>query len=208
MQVPGRATRRWQFVIVAALAAAAVAVPMAALARPAGLSTLASTRRPGTVIGPCVSSATMTWLGLGDSGGTLDRMFYPIEISNTSTRNCSLNGYPIVWAVSGTGLQVGEPSVPSGTQHQVVLGPGRTAHAVLAVTPGRDIAGCKQRSRSYLQIQLPGQQSKTVITGMPVTACANAGVLQVGPVQAGTGLPGRAGPLASSAGVTSTAPAR
>lgn len=199
MQFPGRTpARRWRIVIVAAIAAAAVAVPMSALARPAGPRSPAISHRAGSVIAPCLSSGTLTWLGLGNGGGTLERQFYPIEISNTSSSNCTLNGFPIVWAVSGTGLQVGEPSVPGGTQHQVVLRPGRTAHAVLAITPGRDLAGCKQRPRSYLQIQLPGQQPKTTITGMPITACANASVLQVGPVQAGTGLPGRAGPLAAT----------
>lgn len=207
MQFPGRTrARRWRIVIAAAIAPAAVAVPMSALARPAAARSPAVPRRPGSVIATCLPSSTLTWLGLGNGGGTLERQFYPIEISNTSSRNCALNGFPIVWAVSGTGLQVGEPSVPSGTQHQVVLGPGRTAHAVLAITPARDVAGCKQRPRSYLQIQVPGQQPKTTITGMPITACANASVLRVGPVQAGTGLPGRPGPLAAAPQPAGTAP--
>ena len=199
MQVPARTpVRRWHVVIAAAIAAVAVAAPVAALALPAGPRQPAGAHRPAVAIGSCLSSGTLTWLGLGNGGGTLESQFYPIEISNTTGRSCALAGFPIVWAVSGSGLQVGDPSVPSGTQHQVVLGPGRTAHAVLAITPGRDVAGCKQRPHSYLQIQVPGQQSKTTITGMPITACANASVLRVGPVQAGTGLPGRAGPLASA----------
>jgi Protein of unknown function (DUF4232) len=199
MQVASRThARRWHVVVAAAIAAAAVAAPVAALARPAGSRQPANSHRPAAVIGSCGPSGTLTWLGLGNGGGTLERQFYPIEISNTTARRCALTGFPIIWAVSGSGLQIGLPAIPSGTQHRVVLGPGRTAHAVLAITPGRDVAGCQQRPRSYLQIQVPGQQPKTTISGLTITACANASVLRVGPVQAGTGLPGRAGPLAST----------
>ena len=185
--VPGRTASARRVVLAAALpaaalAAAAIAVPAAALERPAG---------------PCESFSTLTWLGLGNGGGRLGTMFYPVEVSNTSMRACTLTGFPAVWAVSGSGIQIGLPATTGGTAHRVVLGPGRTAHATLAITPGRDVSGCKLRPGSYLQVRLPGQDQATAIPGLQITACANASVLRTGPVQAGTGVPGRAGPLSS-----------
>ena len=195
---PGGAASARRVLLTAAVAAAAVAVPAAAIARPAGPQPVVSGRQAGAAAAPCLSSSTLTWLGLGNGRGTLTGMFYPVEISNTSTRACTLTGFPAVWAVSGAGIQVGLPATTAGSGHQVVLGPGRTAHATLDITPGRDVAGCKLRPGSYLQVRLPGQAATTTIPGLRLTACANASVLRTGPVQAGTGVPGRVGPLGSA----------
>lgn len=190
---PG-AVRGRRLAAAAALAAAALMTPVAALAYAAG----AGARHPGAASPPCLSSDTVTWLGLGHGRATVSTMLYPIEVSNSSPRSCTLNGFPAAWTVSGTGIQVGLPAVTGGTPHLVVLAAGRTAHATLEITPGRDVPGCKLRPASYLQVRLPGETTATTIPALTVTACANATVLRIGPVQAGVGVPGRAGSLGAA----------
>jgi hypothetical protein len=184
-------------VAILAVACCAAALPAAALAgsvRPAS----AHPGRPGsdaraaaaTAVPRCTSFRTTIWLGLGNGGGTLGTIFYPLEFSNTGRRSCTLFGYPRVFAVSGTGQQIGLPAIPSGRRHLIMLPPGGTAHAVLGIVEAGNLGGCQLRKGAFLKVAAPGQQAVTFIPNFTFTACANKSVLQIDAVHQGTGVPG------------------
>ena len=170
-----------------ALACSAAALPVAAVAVPA--TGHSRHHQAARAVPRCTSVSTTTWLGLGNGGGTLGTIFYPIEFSNTGKRTCTLFGYPGVSAVSGTGHQIGQPAIASGKKKIVVLKPGGTAHVVLGIVEAGNIAGCKMRPGAFLKIFAPGQKAATTIPNFTFTACANKSVLRVDAVHGGTGIP-------------------
>ena len=175
-----------------ALPAAAVAVPLAT-ARPVAKAQAAAGHaryESARAVHRCTSLRTTTWLGLGNGGGTLGTIFYPIEFSNTGKLTCTLLGYPGVSAISGSGHQIGQPAIASGKKQVIVLKPGGTAHVVLGIVEAGNIAGCKMRPGAFLKIFAPGQKAATTIPNFTFTACANKSVLRVDAVHAGTGIPG------------------
>ncbi len=171
-----------------ALACSAAALPAAAVAMPA--TGHARHHQAARAVPRCTSGSTTTWLGLGNGGGTLGTIFYPIEFSNTGKLTCTLFGYPGVSAVSGSGHQIGQPAIASGKKKVIVLRPGGTAHVVLGIVEAGNIAGCKMRPGAFLKVFAPGLKVATTIPNFTFTACANKSVLRVDAVHAGTGIPG------------------
>ncbi len=144
----------------------------------------------GRAVGPtCKHAATETWLGLGEGGGTAGTIYYPLEFSNIGRQACSLNGYPGVSGITVTGKPVGKPADRNNSAHgTVVLAPGATAHAILGIHAAGAICS-KSVNAAGLRVYAPGQTgSETVPFGFP--ACAGPSVMTVGPVRAGTGIPG------------------
>jgi len=177
--------------IFAAAAISAVALPAAALAAPALGSHAGQVRHPHAPgVSQCKSYNTVTWLGLGEGGGSAGTIFYPLEFSNVGHRTCWLYGYPGVSAVSNTGKQIGLPASHAGPKRIVVLRPGATAHVILGIVEAGNIAGCHIRNGASLKIYAPGQKGWTIIPSFTFTACSNKSVLRVNAVHAGTGIPG------------------
>jgi hypothetical protein len=146
-------------------------------------SASASAATPG-----CTPSNTQVWLGLGLGGGTAGSTYYPLEFSNVGHDACTLNGYPGVSATRG-GAQVGPAATRDQRTHgTVTLGPGATAHAILRVLDWGAL--CSQEVfADGLKVFPPGQtRSKSI--PFSFGACAHRGVLIVGPVRVGTGIPG------------------
>ncbi|HUZ51801.1 MAG TPA: DUF4232 domain-containing protein [Streptosporangiaceae bacterium] len=184
-----------------ALACSAVALPVAAVALPTATAEPTATAQPtadharhdeqaARAVHRCTTFSTTTWLGLGNGGGTLGTIFYPIEFSNTGKQTCTLFGYPGVSAISGSGHQIGQPAIASGKKQVIMLKPGGTAHVVLGIVEAGNIAGCKMRPGAFLKIFAPGQKAAATIPNFTFTACANKSVLRVDAVHAGTGIPG------------------
>jgi hypothetical protein len=164
----------------AALAAAGAAVSVAALAPSAG----AAAR-----VRACTAAQTAVWLGDGPGGGTLGTFYYPLEFSNIGRHACTLSGYPTVTAVDATGNQIGPASNHSTGTHKVVkLAPGQTAHALLGIHDWGAICSTEV-SAAGLRVLAPGQHTADPID-FPFGACAHSGVLTVGPVRPGVGIPG------------------
>ncbi len=172
-------------IAIVAVACSAAALPVMALA---GAGHLAGARARGGSVPRCTFSTA--WLGLGNGGGALGTTSYPLEFSNTSGHACRLFGYPAVFAVSGTGQQIGPAVIANGPRPEVVLRPGGTAHVVLGVADAGVFSGCQARKGAFLKVVAPGQKAATFIPNFTFTACANRSTLRVDAVHPGTGIPG------------------
>jgi len=149
----------------------------------------ASARTAASAATPtCTPSSTQVWLGLGLGGGTAGSNNYPLEFSNVGHHACTLNGYPGVSAYRGA-TQVGPPATRNGGSHRMVtLTPGATAHAILRVTDWGAVCSTDVVADG-LKVFPPGQTRSEPVP-FSFGACAHRGVLSVGPVRAGVGIPG------------------
>lgn len=166
---------------VAAVTCAAALAPAAALASPGSPAGAARAATPS-----CATSGLDVWLDTQGSAAT-GATYYNLEFTNLSGSPCSLFGYPAVSAVTLTGTQLGNGSVPSGgTPHTVTLANGATAHAVLGIANTADFPPppCHPVTAAGLQVHPPGQ-TKTRVAPFPFAACSKTGpiYLTVGPVK-------------------------
>jgi Domain of unknown function (DUF4232) len=169
---------------VSVLAAVAVAAVVAVT------STGASAQSASPAAPPrCKTADLEIWLGLGEGGGTAGSVYYPLEFSNVSHRVCALNGFPGVSAVGNRGGQIGPGASRNGQSHgTVILGRGATGHAILRVLDAGAVCSSPVTATS-LKVFPPGA-TKAQSIDFSFAACRNKGVLIVGPVRAGVGIPG------------------
>jgi Domain of unknown function (DUF4232) len=171
-------------------AATAVASASVVLATAAIAASAASARRAAaSTVAPCTSANTEVWLGLGLGGGTAGTTYYPLEFSNVGRHACSFYGYPGVSAYHGALHQLGPPAARDPQPHgTVALAPGATAHALLGVVDWGAVCSTSVIADG-LKVYAPGQRlAQEVPFSFP--ACAHRGVLRVGPLHAGVGIPG------------------
>lgn len=137
----------------------------------------------------CTAAHVQVWLGLGLGGGTLGSTYYPLEFSNVGGHACTLNGYPGVSAFGNSGAQVGPPAIRNGRQHRTVtLAPGATAHAILRVVDWGNVCSTEVPAAG-LKVFPPGATRSEPVP-FSFGACAHQGVLEVGPINSGVGIPG------------------
>jgi hypothetical protein len=137
----------------------------------------------------CKTAHLEVWFGLGEGGGTLGSVYYPLEFSNVSHSACTLNGFPGVSGVGNGGGQIGPPASRNGQHHgTVTLAPGATAHAILRVLDAGALCA-HPATAGGLKVFPPGATRSQSI-GFSFAACPHNGVLIVGPVRAGVGIPG------------------
>jgi hypothetical protein len=168
--------------LVGALAVAAAVLLVAAGAGARQLARAASAAL-------CAPSQMQIWLGDGEGGGAAGHVYYPLEFSNVGHRPCALFGFPGVSAISSSGRQIGASGSRSGSSGGIVtLAVGATAHALLAIADWGAI--CSHGvAASGIRVYPPGQRSSQVVE-FPLEVCASRGVLSVGPIRAGVGIPG------------------
>src|SRR5579862_6783317 len=180
-----RAIRKRKFVAMAVVAAAAPALIATAAVTAAG----AHQRSAASSVAACVPAHTQVWIGLGLGGGTAGTIYYPLEFTNVGQSSCTLLGYPGVSAYRGGLQQVGPAGARSQTAHAAVtLAPGATAHAQLGIRDSGAVCG-RAVNATGLKVYPPGETRSWAI-GFPFQACASRGVLVVGPVRPGVGVPG------------------
>ena len=161
-----------------------------ALVATAAIAGTASAHSPkATAAAACSAASIQSWFGLGLGGGTAGSTYYPLEFSNVGHRACTLRGYPGVSGYGNNGRQVGPAASRNGQSFgTVTLAPGVTAHAILRVVDWGALCS-KEAPAAGLKVYPPG-----VTRSQPVPfsfgACASKGVLIVGPVRAGVGIPG------------------
>jgi hypothetical protein len=116
-------------------------------------------------------------------------VYYPLEFSNVGHSACTLNGFPGVSAVGSGGGQLGPAASRNGQHHgTVTLAPGATAHAILRVEDAGAVCA-HPVTADALKVFPPGATGSQSIP-FSFAACAHRGVLIVGPVRAGVGIPG------------------
>lgn len=150
----------------------------------------ASARRATVAATPnCTAAGTQVWFGLGLGGGTAGSTYYPLEFTNISHHACTLNGYPGVSAYGNSGGQVGPAATRNGQHHgTVTLAAGATAHAILRVEDWGAVCSAKVNAAG-LKVYPPGVRKAEPVP-FAFGACAHRGVLIVGPVKGGVGIPG------------------
>ncbi|HLY50671.1 MAG TPA: DUF4232 domain-containing protein [Solirubrobacteraceae bacterium] len=154
----------------------------------AGLAADAARGAASRAAPACSAAGTQVWLGLGGGGGFAGGVGYPLEFSNVGHRTCTLYGYPGVSATRA-GRQVGPAASRVGERHSAItLAPGATAHASLTIHDWGAVCG-KPTTASGLKVYPPGQRTSKTID-LSVAVCAHRGVLGVGAVRAGVGIPG------------------
>lgn len=137
----------------------------------------------------CTTAHLEIWLGLGEGGGTLGSIYYPLEFSNVGHSTCTLNGFPGVSGFGSGGGQVGPAASRNGQHHGTVsLAAGATAHAILRVVDAGALCS-HPVTADGLKVFPPGA-TKSQSIDFSFAACAHSGVLIVGPVRAGVGIPG------------------
>lgn len=128
----------------------------------------ASTSAGSTGVPRCATSALTGAVDLTASGGAAGSTFYPLDLTNTSARTCSLEGYPGVSFVTGpAGTQIGDPARrnPVAAPGIVTLDAGQVAHATLQVAAAGnyDPTQCMPVMAHYLRIYPPGETTALVV---------------------------------------------
>ena len=182
MNLTSRAGRRLAAGL--ALACCALFLPAAALA--ASPASGSPAHPAAAAVPPCVKAGqggAFAWLGQpgdGFAGG----VGYPLEISNTGRRACTLRGSPQVVAVTGGGRQVGMSGGGGTAGPLVTLQPGATAHAILLV----HIPTCAHPVTARVVVYLPGQTAAqpAYLSGQ---FCRHEAQLGIDAIHPGTGIP-------------------
>ena len=128
----------------------------------------ASTSADSTGVPRCATSALTGAVDLTASGGADGSTFYPLDLTYTSARTCSLEGYPGVSFVTGpAGTQIGDPARrnPVAAPGIVTLDAGQVAHATLQVAAAGnyDPTQCVPVMAHYLRIYPPGETTALVV---------------------------------------------
>jgi Protein of unknown function (DUF4232) len=149
--------------------------------------------------GRCAMPGVKVSVDIGAAGTAAGSTFYPIDITNSSTVSCRLEGYPAAWLATSAGHRIGGAAVrdQAVTPHQVRLRPGGTAHAWLQVAAAGNFppGTCHPVTAHRLSVRLPGGGGPmSVRLTMPACSAtiAGHGILTVQPVAAGRGRRGTA----------------
>ncbi|WP_353074098.1 DUF4232 domain-containing protein [Amycolatopsis carbonis] len=123
--------------------------------------------------GLCKAGDVTLSLGQGDAGA--GSVYRPILIKNSSSKPCSIQGFPGVSYVTGDdGHQVGPAAFREGTKGNAIkLQPGQSAAADVqfAQVANFDPAVCKPTSVKGLRVYLP-QETASKFLPDPGTGCA------------------------------------
>jgi hypothetical protein len=186
--LPARFTTRRLFAAAAAAAAAGV------IASAACAATDSPAAHAAPVIPACTGTSIGAWIAVSQGRQPSGTTYYPLEFTNTGGSTCSLSGYPVVSAISRTGVRLGSPAGRGllTIAPRVVLAPGATAHTTLAYhgrlvsTGGR----CGSVEGAFeLRVYLAGQKRATY-AAFGFQACSHAGPVYLTitePIRAGAG---------------------
>jgi len=135
---------------------AAIVACTAGLVSGPGLWSRAAAADAGGVTGCTATALRLTVRGLGDAAGS---SYYSIDLTNMSSRTCTLEGYPRVSFVSAPdghrlGARAGHDPVYPG--RRVILRSGRGAHARLRVgtAPDYPVAACHPVTVRWIRVRV------------------------------------------------------
>jgi hypothetical protein len=114
---------------------------------------------------------------------------FPIVLTNTSSRTCTVRGYPGAAFVDASGRQQGpDPQRESGTPTTVTLAPGRSAWAGMTFS-NPEVSGAHAVTPAALLVTPPNERDslKVAWTGGPVPVSGNASSVRLMVFAPGTG---------------------
>lgn len=112
---------------------------------------------------------------LADTNGAAGTVYSHLVFTNTSSRSCTLAGYPGVSFVDDAGHQIGAPAPRApGYDGVVTLGPGTSAGAVFALHNAYvgTVDGCQPTQAAGLRVYPPGGVTALFVPA-PSRVCAN-----------------------------------
>ncbi len=157
---------------------------------PAGSATTTTRPAAGTACGPASLRAAIDVRATGVAAGTL---YLPVDFTNISTANCTLDGYPTVTlAASRSGRQIGGAAVTDRglAPENLVVAAGQAAHIWLRIASVANLpaSSCQPVTAAGLRIALPGPGPATFVR-YPIMTCGRTvhgtQVLIVEPFQPG-----------------------
>jgi hypothetical protein len=126
---------------------------------------------------------------LGSGQGAAGSSYQPIIFTNTSSKTCSLTGYPGVSFLDSGGTQLGDPAAHSGASHgSVNLTPAGKASALLRLPdPGVfSPSNCKQTTAAKVKVYPPNQTESLSAADAADICTTKTGRSSIGPVHAGS----------------------
>lgn len=135
----------------------------------------------------CHTSELRASVGRNDPGAGQEN--FPIVLTNTSSRTCTVRGYPGAAFLDASGRQLGpDPVRESGSPTTVTLAPGRSAWAGMTFSnPG--VSGAHAATPATLLVTPPDERDplKVTWTGGPVPVSGNASSVRLMVFAPGTG---------------------
>ncbi|WP_432159747.1 DUF4232 domain-containing protein [Streptomyces sp. NRRL F-5630] len=126
---------------------------------------------------------------VGDNHPGAGQEGFALVLTNTSSRTCTVYGYPGLAFVNDAGEQVTvDPERAPGTKERVSLTPGKSAWSPLTYTNPR-ATGVTTITPAAIRLTPPDERDylKAAWNGGPVSNTGKASVPRVGPFTAGTG---------------------
>ncbi|HET7509738.1 MAG TPA: DUF4232 domain-containing protein [Solirubrobacterales bacterium] len=127
---------------------------------------------------PCKTSGLDIWFEPEIGGGTAGSVFYRFQFTNFSKHNCTLRGYPKVFAANLAGHRFGSAASheEAAAPHTVSLAPGGSASALVRVVEAGNFSpsDCHPVMAAGFRVSPPGQSASRFVP-FPFEACAKVG---------------------------------
>lgn len=135
----------------------------------------------------CHTSELRATVGGNDPGAGQEN--FPVVLTNSSHRTCTLRGYPGAAFVDGSGKQLGpDPKRSPGSPSTVTLAPGKSAWAGLTFS-NPEISGAKTATPATLVVTPPDERDPLEVAwkGGKVPVSGNSSSVSLSVVRAGSG---------------------
>ncbi|MFI0999646.1 DUF4232 domain-containing protein [Streptomyces galbus] len=158
-----------------------------------GTPTAATATAPGrgastAAGGRCHTSELRASVGRNDPGAGQEN--FPVVLTNTSPRTCTVYGHPGAAFLDASGRQLGaDPERSSATPPvRITLAPGRSAWAGLSFS-NPEVSGARAATPVTLLVTPPDEHDPLRVrwTGGPVPVSGNASAVRLTALAAGTG---------------------
>ncbi|MHC3467221.1 DUF4232 domain-containing protein [Streptomyces sp. 7R007] len=136
----------------------------------------------------CHTSELRASVGRNNPGAGQEN--FPIVLTNTSSRTCTVRGYPGAAYVDASGHQLGaDPQRTPGTPTTVTLAPGRSAWAGLSFS-NPEVSGARPATPASLLVTPPDERDPLTVkwTGGPVPVSGNESSSHLTVFSPGTGV--------------------
>ncbi|MER6629460.1 DUF4232 domain-containing protein [Streptomyces sp. NPDC000987] len=138
--------------------------------------------------GRCHTSELRATVGPNDPGAGQEH--FPVVLTNTSSRTCTVRGYPGAAFVDASGHQLGpDPKRSPGTPTTVTLAPGGSAWAGLSFS-NPDVSGADPATPASLLVTPPNELDPLTVTwtGGQVPVSGNSSTVYLTVLRPGSGL--------------------